>query len=930
MKHSHLRGLKLLFCATLALAIVLSLLPAQEAKALKQGQTCPDCGTGILIPIEYNSEQHALSCSKTGCIHSTSAGYIWENHHGGNACTGRPICEGCGQEYDSALGHDWQTEWTIDGDVHYHACSRCTERKDEAAHNYVWTYVDDDTCKGVCECGAEITEAHYDRWASSCGRQPHCEKCDHDYGSIPEHDMIYEYINENNHKPSCRHCDTYFFVEAHSGGTATCDSAPVCEKCGHEYGSALGHNWDTEWSYDENGHYHKCLNDGCTARKDEAAHSGGAATCVSGPICDECGQEYGSPDPEAHNWDTNWSYDETNHYHKCLNNGCTAKNDEAAHSGGTATCQEKAFCGTCGQPYGTVDTVNGHKWDTNWNFDENGHYHKCLNSCGAKNDEAPHSGGKATCTEKAKCATCGQEYGSVLGHSWDTKWSYDANGHYHKCLNDGCTARDAEAAHSGGKATCTEKAKCATCGQEYGAALGHELTSHPKKAPTCTTIGWDAYQTCSRCDYTTYKEIPALGHDLTDHPSQTPTCTAIGWDAYQTCSRCDYTTYKGIPAKGHDLTDHLVQAPTCTAIGWNAYQTCSRCDYTTYKEIPALGHDLTDHPAQAPTCTAIGWDTYQTCSRCDYTTYKEIPAKGHDLTDHPAQAPTCTANGWDAYQTCSRCDYSTYKEIPAKGHTEATDPAVTPTCTEPGLTEGKHCSVCGAVLVKQETVKANGHKEVVDPAVAPTCTETGLTEGKHCSVCGAVLVKQETIPATGHDYAATDATITRVYYRCHGCGDSFWMDNAHSRNMIPGLVMDVHGENVDYIASVSEENRMRILTITPDISEDETKAASLWLKPEYVEQWIRQGVSILRFQRDGAVLEIELTAITPDWFVLDLTADKISFFVFTLDPGADSVLVEVNAVLDDQKTPAHTLSGITLRLGEAEVSVTENGMYPVE
>ena len=585
MKHSHLRGLKLLFCATLALAIILSLLPAQGAKALTQGQTCPDCGTGILIPISYNTAQHALSCSNSGCIHSASAGYIWEKHHGGNACTDRPICEGCGQEYSN-------------------------------------------------------------------------------------------------------------------------------------------------------------------------------------------------PDPEAHNWDTNWSYDANGHYHKCLNNGCTAKKDEAAHSGGTATCQTKAVCATCGQSYGTVDTMNGHNWDTNWNYDEKNHYHKCLNNgCTEKKDVAAHSGGTATCQTKAVCATCGQTYGTVdtvNGHNWDTNWSYDETNHYHKCLNDGCTARDAEAAHSGGKATCTEKAKCATCGQEYGAALGH------------------------------------------------------------------------------------------------------------------------------------------------------------DLTDHPAQAPTCTAIGWDAYQTCSRCDYSTYKEIPAKGHTEATDPAVTPTCTETGLTEGKHCSVCGAVLVKQEVVKALGHKEVVDPAVTPTCTEPGLTEGKHCSVCGTVLVKQETIPATVHDYAATDATITRVYYRCHGCGDSFWKDNAHSRNMIPGLVRDVHGENVDYIASVSEENRMRILTITPDISEDETKAASLWLKPEYVEQWIRQGVSILRFQRDGAVLEIELTAITPDWFLLDLTADKISFFVFTLDPGADSMLVEVNAVLDDQKTPAHTLSGITLRLGEAEVSVTENGMYPVE
>ncbi|MBR4132474.1 MAG: S-layer homology domain-containing protein [Oscillospiraceae bacterium] len=39
---------------------------------------------------------------------------------------------------------------------------------------------------------------------------------------------------------------------------------------------------------------------------------------------------------------------------------------------------------------------------------------------------------------------------------------------------------------------------------------------HEAKAPTCTEIGWAAYQTCSRCDYTTYAELPALEHDFRD------------------------------------------------------------------------------------------------------------------------------------------------------------------------------------------------------------------------------------------------------------------------------------------------------------------------------------------------------------------------------------------------------------------------------
>ena len=192
--------------------------------------------------------------------------------------------------------------------------------------------------------------------------------------------------------------------------------------------------------------------------------------------------------------------------------------------------------------------------------------------------------------------------------------------------------------------------------------------NHAAKAPTCTAIGWSAYDTCSRCDYSTYVEKSALGHALVNHAAKAPTCTAIGWNAYDTCSRCDYTTYNEKKALGHSLVNHAAQAPTCTEPGWNAYITCKRCDYSTYAEKKALGHNLTSHAAQAPTCTGIGWSAYITCKRCDYTTYSEKKPLGHNLTSHAAQAPTCTEPGWSAYITCKRCDYTTYQELPALGH----------------------------------------------------------------------------------------------------------------------------------------------------------------------------------------------------------------------------------------------------------------------
>ena len=152
------------------------------------------------------------------------------------------------------------------------------------------------------------------------------------------------------------------------------------------------------------------------------------------------------------------------------------------------------------------------------------------------------------------------------------------------------------------------------------------------------------------------------------HAAKAPTCLDIGWNEYNTCSRCDYTTYSELPALNHDLVPHAAKAPTCLDIGWNEYDTCSRCDHTTYAELPALNHDLVHHDAKAASCLDIGWNEYDTCSRCDYATYyAELPALGHDYRDILVK-PTCETDGYTLF-ACSRCNDSyTEKPTGSLGH----------------------------------------------------------------------------------------------------------------------------------------------------------------------------------------------------------------------------------------------------------------------
>lgn len=385
------------------------------------------------------------------------------------------------------------------------------------------------------------------------------------------------------------------------------------------------------------------------------------------------------------------------------------------------------------------------------------------------------------------------------GHDWLDTYTSLGNGkdgkHQVSCDVCGETKREAHTWNSGEitkDATCEGtgiiKYSCLAEGCEgiYNdlvPATGHNYGEWiSEDEATCLEGGTRGHYECSVC-HKYFDEnkteiaditIAALNHNIVNHQGKEATCTEDGWQAYETCSRCNYTTYQAIGSLGHDEVPHAAKAPTCTEIGWDAYETCSRCNYTTYVEKSANGHAYVDHAAKAPTCTEIGWDAYQTCENCDYTTYAEKAAAGHAYVDHDAKAPTCTEIGWAAYQTCEKCDYTTYKEKSSLGHNIVIDKAVAPDCTETGLTEGSHCTRCNDATVAQEEVPALGHDEVPHEAKAPTCTEIGWDAYVTCSRCNYTTYAEKS--KNGHayvDHAAKAPTCTEIgwdaYQTCENC-----------------------------------------------------------------------------------------------------------------------------------------------------------------
>lgn len=102
----------------------------------------------------------------------------------------------------------------------------------------------------------------------------------------------------------------------------------------------------------------------------------------------------------------------------------------------------------------------GHEAQDVWSTDGEYHWHKCTR-CEEQLDKAAHSGGTATCTEKAVCATCNIAYGNTISHSHGSEWKTDANNHWNECA---CGDKANVAPH----ADEDNDGKCDTCDYAMG------------------------------------------------------------------------------------------------------------------------------------------------------------------------------------------------------------------------------------------------------------------------------------------------------------------------------------------------------------------------------------------------------------------------------------------------------------------------------
>jgi len=352
--------------------------------------------------------------------------------------------------------HGYSTEWTKDETYHWHAptCEDTDEVKDKAEHTW--------------DEGKITTEAT----TTSTGVKTYtCTVCNQ---------------TKTETIPALTEEHTHGYTEKVTSQTYLASEATCTAKATYYYSCTCGEKGTETFEYGEvdlNNHVGETeVRNSKEATCTEEGYTGDT-------YCKSCGNEIlkGTTSPEMnHNYDWVSNGDGT-HTGICVND--PAHTETEACSGGTATCITKAVCEVCKGGYGELDKTN-HKQEAVW------------------------IQGKESHVKQYPC--CGEMAGNLEPHAWE---------------NGKCTLCGYECEHSGGTATCAEKAICSNCGASYGDLLAHTLTKTEAKAATCTEAGYEAYWTCSDCN----KLFSDEGTTKISAPVEIPMHT---YDSDGFCTKC--------------------------------------------------------------------------------------------------------------------------------------------------------------------------------------------------------------------------------------------------------------------------------------------------------------------------------------------------------------------------------------------------------
>ena len=479
-----------------------------------------------------------------------------------------------------------------------------------------------------------------------------------------------------------------------------------------------------------------------------------------------------------------------------------------------ATCtqagRELTMCVTCGTATSKTLPKLGHSYKTTVvkaTCTKQGYTLHTCTRCGSSYKSnytrGSHQLGPAVTIQKATCTSIGRKSYACKNCTYHYDVSIPALGHAYKeviiqptCTQKGvfknvCTRCNVSvvkkelplAPHKFSEWKQVKAPTCGTAGQnqricscgkietQFVAKLGHDLEHHPAQAASCGQKGWEAYDTCKRCNYSTFKDYIVIGHVMgKPYYIVEPTCTTDGIRA-QMCLNCHQVVESVIIARGHFYQEKETP-PSCTEDGLIA-QRCMLCgDLKDEEVVPALGHNFGDWTVtKEATCFELG-ESSRSCERCQAIETKDIEKTEHAYQEEIVPS-TCKEEGYTLH-TCSVCSDSYKDNYQEKTEHTFGDWVLTKesTCAEAGE-EKRTCDVCDTAETRETAKKGHNFTSEITP---PTCQKGGYSTYT-CTKCGWTEQGAVTDPID-HNYIETiqEATCTEEGYSlftCDMCGDNY-------------------------------------------------------------------------------------------------------------------------------------------------------------